>query len=297
MTDDASLHPDVHRLHAPVAVVVTGGDGVIRYHTPYVARMLAPPLEYDLVGRSFASLFESHARQTVDALLWTLSDADTELGTFVEATCVVTRDYPQSIRITAVRLSENPPLAILVVSQFSLDRLILSAFAGSRLDPLTGVMNRRAFEEHIRSLFSRGLARLPVVVALWDIDDLKLVNDTYGHQFGDRLLNGVGRRLEATLGSFGVVARLGGDDFVAVLPAMGPTEGKRLVETAAQAIRRPIDDLDYQLSASCGAMRSTAFTDLDRLLQQAEVALYATKRSNRGEIRFSGTWVDLDAIP
>ncbi|MBW3668238.1 MAG: bifunctional diguanylate cyclase/phosphodiesterase, partial [Actinobacteria bacterium] len=114
----------------------------------------------------------------------------------------------------------------------------------------------------------------------------KEVNDTLGHESGDRLLVQISRRLTDLLGDDAVVARLGGDEFAILLPAVGsPTAAAAVAEELLVALERPfaVGDLNLEVGASIGvALAPVHGTDAATLLQRADVAMYSAKESRSG---------------
>ena len=148
-------------------------------------------------------------------------------------------------------------------------------------DKLTGLMNLRSFMGTAQAFLRAGNARR-VVVAMWDVDGLRALNSKHGHAVGDQAVRWVAHRLSMTLGAAGLVARYGGDEFAVLLPEVGRDEGMALLEAAWAAIRVPMDAPNLQISATWGAVSSTATHDCNRLLRIADAALYRAKRSKAG---------------
>lgn len=149
-------------------------------------------------------------------------------------------------------------------------------------DPLTGLANRRLFNE----LIDAQLARLqrsgqPLAVAFLDLDGLKRVNDEYGHDAGDAVLCETARRLTAAVRDADVVARLGGDEFVIAFEP-NDVDTDELVERINAALSQPIW-VSEELSVHCPASIGVADThrvgcDAGALLAAADEAMYASKR-------------------
>jgi diguanylate cyclase (GGDEF)-like protein len=135
-------------------------------------------------------------------------------------------------------------------------------------DVLTGIPNRRLFTHRLEELLVRG-RRVAVIVA--DLDELKVVNDRFGHIEGDELLRRTARQLAAVLRSTDTVARLGGDEFGILLPGADP-------EHARQIARRILETLPVRasLGVACSPENGTAY---DELFQAADLAMYEAKRS------------------
>lgn len=145
-------------------------------------------------------------------------------------------------------------------------------------DSLTGLPNRAQLAG-----YADGLAGRPLAVLLLDLNGFKQVNDTYGHAAGDRLLHEIGARLTAELGPEGLAGRLGGDEFLVLLPgadeAAVTATGGRIRET----IRRPVDlgdDIQVTVGVSVGVALRTAGGEagLDTLTAEADAAMYREKQ-------------------
>jgi diguanylate cyclase len=156
-------------------------------------------------------------------------------------------------------------------------------------DPLTGLANRLLFRdrlEHAASL--RALSDDHELTVLFlDLDDFKLVNDRLGHAAGDKLLVDVAERLRACLRKGDTVARLGGDEFAVLLQDdfEGPDQlGSRVIDAMEMPFQ--LGHSRAQITASVGVARLPVDSDAaaisDRLLQCADVAMYAAKRSRKG---------------
>ncbi|HEX7111101.1 MAG TPA: GGDEF domain-containing protein [Mizugakiibacter sp.] len=163
----------------------------------------------------------------------------------------------------------------------------------ARIDPLTGVSNRRALAEHATRLIA-GAQRdgRPFSVLMVDADHFKRVNDRYGHGVGDAALCALVARMQRTLRGSDLVGRTGGEEFVILLPATGVAEARevaeRVRETVAMAPLRA-DGLEVPLTLSLGvASYRTGDTDLDVLLQRADAALYAAKHGGRNRVVATG---------
>ncbi len=158
------------------------------------------------------------------------------------------------------------------------------AEAQAMTDTLTGLRNRRALAQALERL-SRGA--VPFGLMHIDLDFFKEVNDTLGHAAGDHVLRRVAELLMQETRAEDTVARVGGDEFVAVFPEL--VEPARLDAIAARIIEvlsRPIpfEDKTCRISASIGITSSTAYDrpDIARMEHDADEALYASKRGGRG---------------
>ena len=155
-------------------------------------------------------------------------------------------------------------------------------------DPLTGLPNRRSFNESLEDKIKQvNQGEISVFgVAIIDLDGFKPINDVHGHATGDAVLIEVGNRLKTAIGENGLIARLGGDEFAILAPnvksASGAIEfGNRLVESLRPAYN--IGQVSAHLSGSCGFCLSAGKdTNASNLLEHADLALYKAKSKKRG---------------
>jgi diguanylate cyclase (GGDEF)-like protein len=153
-------------------------------------------------------------------------------------------------------------------------------------DALTGLPNRTLFHDRVRQALE--LARRgsqPLALLVMDLDSFKDVNDTLGHQCGDALLQQVGSRLLEGLRACDTVARLGGDEFGFLLTDVDSSATAALVERIQETLADPftVQNRLHQVTASLGiALHPEHGEDVDQLLQRADVAMYAAKRTGTG---------------
>lgn len=153
-------------------------------------------------------------------------------------------------------------------------------------DVLTELPNRSLFHQELEAALVDPARTTALAVMLIDLDRFKDVNDTLGHQNGDRLLVEVGQRLREALDPGDVVARLGGDEFAVLLPVCDGEDaavevGRRLVRTLESSF--DLADVEVDVGASIGvAMSSESVTDAATLLRRADVAMYTAKEEHTG---------------
>ncbi|MDH3226192.1 MAG: diguanylate cyclase [Thermoleophilia bacterium] len=176
-------------------------------------------------------------------------------------------------------------LASLAIANDDARRRLESA---ASTDPLTGLANRRTFDERLRHEVSRSLRggqQLSLVLA--DIDHFKMVNDTHGHQAGDQVLVEVASRLTELARVGDLVARVGGEEFAWILTETDARGALTAAERARLAIReRDFPDVG-SLTISLGVATASAGADAERLVGQADAALYWAKQHGRDQ---SGAW-------
>jgi diguanylate cyclase (GGDEF)-like protein len=152
-------------------------------------------------------------------------------------------------------------------------------------DALTGLPNRTLFRDRVdQSIREARRGSFGCAVLLMDLDRFKEVNDTLGHHFGDRLLVALAVRLGSALRESDTLARLGGDEFAILLPSLPePDAVLHAVERVTAALEQPIviDGVPVAVEASIGIARYPDHgTDVDVLLQRADVAMYAAKEAH-----------------
>jgi len=161
----------------------------------------------------------------------------------------------------------------------------------AHFDPVTQLPSRNFFNQHLHSAIARA-SRGPHHIALMfiDVDNFKIVNDTLGHDIGDRLLKGIAKRLSAALRGGDVVCRFGGDEFAIVLEQLaGREDAKRAADRLMQSLKAPIrvDEHEMYASASGGiALCPGDATDIQILLRQADAAMYHAKDAGKSTYRF-----------
>jgi len=154
-------------------------------------------------------------------------------------------------------------------------------------DSLTGLYNRAYLEEELDRL-EDGRSD-PVSLLSVDVDGLKFVNDTRGHPAGDELLRAVARALRATFRHSDVLARVGGDEFVAVLPRTDASTAREMISRLGQKLAEAnLDRGDAPLSVSAGAATTDGGTPLRLTLTQADQAMYQDKVRRRPRLRGVG---------
>jgi diguanylate cyclase (GGDEF)-like protein/PAS domain S-box-containing protein len=168
-------------------------------------------------------------------------------------------------------------------------------------DSLTGLANRASFLEHLELGLKRAdRTEKGVGVLFIDLDNFKLVNDSFGHAAGDELLKAVGSRLQAAVRGMDVVARQGGDEFLILLSDLAtqpprqvsPSQATEVVANKIRTILREpflVDGIEIYVSASVGiSLYPTDGRDAEALLKHADVAMYSVKDSGRdGYARYS----------
>lgn len=161
-------------------------------------------------------------------------------------------------------------------------------------DPLTGLLNRRAFEEELREIWNRARTQgLPVGLLMIDIDHFKAMNDTYGHVAGDLILKECARLVCANVRDSDIVCRYyGGDELVVILPLANDADTRLAAERLLEAFRNTIlcpgaYDIQATISIGANSIQAANSHTLEQLLIQADRALYRAKQTGRNQACFA----------
>jgi diguanylate cyclase len=156
---------------------------------------------------------------------------------------------------------------------------------GARLDALTGVANRKSFEERFAQELSRKPRHeQPIVMLLWDIDSFKFINDSYGHRAGDRVLQSVAACFMAAVRSGDFVARIGGEEFVVLLSGMHLEAALHIanqVRSAVEALRFHFRGTPVRVTVSCGLTELQEHDVAESAFDRADSALYRAKNGGK----------------
>jgi diguanylate cyclase (GGDEF)-like protein len=161
-------------------------------------------------------------------------------------------------------------------------------FKEARTDGLTGLLNRRAFDEHLArqyAIFERYGTRYSLV--MFDLDHFKELNDALGHQAGDEALRQFARILSEGVRAADLVARYGGEEFALLLPQTGAV-GAMII---AERIRQRVEDFQFQIAGqeielriSAGVATTSERDDLSDIVARSDAALYESKATGRNRI-------------
>jgi diguanylate cyclase (GGDEF)-like protein len=216
-------------------------------------------------------------------LLVPLHDRNGEEMGFIWADDPEDRLVPSAERLQALRVFANQATtALYAAEQFEQMRFLADH------DPLTNLLNRRSFVQRLDSEVARSRRYTrPLALLVFDLDELKTVNDTHGHAAGDEALKCVADALRATLRSGDNAFRIGGDEFAVILPEAD--------EHAARAAAQRIAD-ELQLAASFGVAVCEAGCEAGTLLREADDAMYRMKRRRRAQELRTAEGDDLSAV-
>jgi diguanylate cyclase (GGDEF)-like protein len=154
-------------------------------------------------------------------------------------------------------------------------------------DPLTGIRNRRGFLDSAEQVL-RG--RSNAVLGIIDIDHFKRINDEFGHDTGDVILQSLARKIEDHLRRSDIAARWGGEEFAVLLPHTTVEEARLVMERlrATIALDTTLGIEDRAVTFSCGLAPVRTFAQLGDATKQADAALYSAKNAGRNQVHILG---------
>ena len=200
-----------------------------------------------------------------------------------------------SFGVHAERIVNDPPLLImpsaLVIGLGMLSTALMRSDMEHRseavVDPLTGMLNRKALAARIAELTQQShLTGEPIGVIVGDVDHFKAINDEHGHSTGDAVLRDVAYALRQQLRAFDLVYRLGGEEFLVLLPG----SDVELAERGAERLRAAVADasmaagVKLTMSFGVSASKRGSEFDYDAVFSEADAALYEAKRGGRDRV-------------
>jgi len=156
----------------------------------------------------------------------------------------------------------------------------------ARTDALTGLPNASALRERAELEVERARRwRRPLSIAFVDLDDFKAVNDTLGHATGDEVLRAAAAALQSALRSTDLAARVGGDEFVLLLPETDEAGARTVLEGARDRVEEAMRKGRWAVGASIGSATSDSPRDAADLLREADARMYAVKKARKDDVR------------
>ncbi|GAA3343284.1 hypothetical protein GCM10020358_41600 [Amorphoplanes nipponensis] len=269
-------------LHAPDMVAVLDADGRVAYSSPSAASVLHFAAG-SLRGSSVFELVHPDDRPRMrEAFATLLSERDAVLRL---QTRILNRAGKATwFEFTASNQMQNPALTGIVINarDISENRAFQERLHHEAThDALTGLPNRRRMQDALGT----SLRDEPVAVLFVDLDGFKPVNDAHGHEAGDELLRQVAERLSACVRADDVLARVGGDEFVVLMPGVtAQADADAMSNRVRIAVERPFQVLGAEIviGASVGVHLATPADDPDQALRAADHAMYAVKHLGGG---------------
>jgi diguanylate cyclase len=157
------------------------------------------------------------------------------------------------------------------------------------IDPLTGLYNRRGFDEAVRNMRAASVSLEGSCLLFADLDQFKAINDRYGHVLGDRVLEAAAEVIRATIKGRDIAARLGGEEFAVLLPATDRVGAIAVAEQLRRGIekhrvRRSDGAILATVTISVGVAQGIATDSIEQLIERADARMYAAKRGGRNRV-------------
>lgn len=271
-------------------IMIVEADGTIRFVSPACERTLGlKPAE--MTGKNLLEIWSGADNEQLRGLLVEVASSTGGSVGPIEIT-IERGDSRHVLESVGSNLTSDPAVRGLALNFRDIserkaleEQLRKMAFH----DPLTLLANRTLFKDrvqHALTLAHRG--QPPVAVLFLDLDNFKTINDSLGHDAGDRLLQAVAQRVVKSTRSSDTVARLGGDEFAILLERIPtPAEAKRVAQALIDALAPPflLNAMEVRVAASIGIAFSTSAISAEALLGNADIAMYHAKAA--GKNRFA----------
>ncbi len=276
--------------NAAEGILVVGEGSVIQYANPAISRLLNATMA-ELQGESFLSFLQ---KPHVPAWLgFPMYEAycKGETWRLHDAILRTSRGQQVPVALSCAPLpAEQKAMVVTVLDMSEVRHLHQQLEFQAVTDPLTGLLNRRGFHQTVESMLSRSERNEQSLVLLYlDLDGFKRVNDTLGHDAGDRVLRWVSEQMQACLRSYDILGRMGGDEFTALLELEFPEQAAKIAEKLIERVSvcQQVDGLEVMLGVSIGiATFPDCGSDLSGLLRAADIAMYEAKRAGRQQYRY-----------
>jgi diguanylate cyclase (GGDEF)-like protein/PAS domain S-box-containing protein len=277
-----------------LGILFVAADGRVIYHNPAFSRMWMIAEGTDLLGlpvhevlaQSASTLARpDHFTRHVQAVLDTHEQSDSFEIQMSDGRVITELDYP-------VRDREGRFIGHLWIyedvthERQTAEQLVYLA----ERDALTGLYNRHRFQQELtRTMLESDRHQMRCAVMFFDLDEFKIINDSYGHRAGDALLIRVAGEIGALVRRNEVLARLGGDEFAILLPGVQDNEAEALAERVVRAVAQipfRFEGQNLHVTTSLGiAYYPTHAIDADDLVARADIAMYQAKDTGKNTWR------------
>ncbi|UMZ11650.1 EAL domain-containing protein [Pseudomonas sp. MPFS] len=276
--------------NAAEGILVVDEEGRIRFANPAVSRLLNAQVK-ELEGSAFLDYLQKPHIPDWPACELYASYRRGETFRLHDALLRTVPGQQISVALSCAPLpSDQKAMVVTLLDMSEVRHLHQQLEYQAVTDPLTGLLNRRGFQKTVDSILVRGERPGKSLVLLYlDLDGFKRVNDSLGHDAGDRVLRWVSEQMKDCLHSFDIIGRMGGDEFTALLELGFPEQAAKVAERLIErlSINQQIDGLEVALGASIGiAIYPDCGSNLDGLLRSADIAMYEAKRAGRQQYRY-----------
>lgn len=174
------------------------------------------------------------------------------------------------VKLESVQDEELKELVLMLIKQNA------SLQKESTIDPLTGLYNRRILDS---------LVKLPTIAIMLDIDNFKMINDTFGHDMGDYVISNIGTILRNNFRSSDYVLRLGGDEFLILIIDY---KNEEFILERCEKVKREIYDMNmvpnHKVTISVGVAIDNNYNKLDEIIKKADESLYVSKNNGNNQV-------------
>ncbi|QNI02070.1 diguanylate cyclase [Halomonas sp. SH5A2] len=301
---NSSASPDIHQLldqtkrntenvikAAPLGICIVDPNGNFEMVNPAYCNFYGYA-EEELLGQPFTIVFPEAHRGKMHALhdAFLAGEESHELRQELEVHCK--NGEVRTIITEAARIegADGQPRKVTFIVDITQRKQLEQRLqqANERLhylahhDELTGLLNRRAGLQRLEQELSRSSRyRSPLSIAMFDLDNFKAINDTYGHSVGDDILQEVTAKVNETLRETDIQIRLGGEEFLVIMPEVDADNARQAMERVRSAVAQTAftqRTLTVTLSAGVAGYVEASTT---RLLDHADKAMYQAKQSGR----------------
>lgn len=271
-------------------VIIIDQDGTIMECNPAVIRTFGFSRN-DLIGKNMERTLFLHTSDTIARLL-ILNDGQVRMDERIEISGVRRNGEEFPVEITITKIKKEGASAFTVyardITEHKKTEETIRELAYQ--DPLTGLPNRRFFNEQLSATLKDAEKQLEKVAIIFlDLDHFKVINDSMGHTFGDLLLCNVAERLQKCLQNDNVVSRNGGDEFTVILKNVTETEAEYAAKTIIHSLTRPfyLEEHEVFITTSIGlSMYPRDGADQETLIKNADTAMYEAKEHGRNGFAF-----------
>ena len=277
--------------HSPIAVIISDSNANILY----VSSMFTEITGYsskEVAGQNLRILQAGHIDQKIYLKMWNdLTEGKSWRGELLNKS-KQGREYWEDLQITPVKTTEGEVSNYVVVSEDISERKAVEETMRhlANYDPLTELPNRSLVDDRLqRALAAAKREKTNMALMYLDLDNFKPINDTLGHGVGDLLLKEVSGRMQNCVREADTVGRIGGDEFVVLLPKVDSDQDVTLVaEKIRHSLNQPfvIAGQDLLISSSIGvAIYPEHGIDEKTLVRNADTAMYFAKKGGRNTVR------------
>ena len=266
-------------------IIVTDGMGLIVDKNPYAGTLLHSffGIQEELVGKRMDEFFGKYPKWVELTASSTAGELEIEKKS---------EEQPHYLHITVYPLLSQKKTSIGTVTMMRditavrLQELTLKQKA--EMDSLTGLLNRDSFMNSFNNMMTESSeAGESIAVLMMDIDKFKDINDTFGHESGDRIIIALSDLLRDVLRRKDIIGRIGGDEFAAVLPGVGKAEAMEIAERILKAAKEcdvPHEEKQHiGFTMSIGVCDNEIITKAEEMLKCADKAMYLAKNKSRNQ--------------